>query len=355
MELVIAQSLALDLSDDDVRKALGKDFDFAVSEAARLLVASRKAGRVYEAIFETITLKALAGEKVYLSGLGVFGLSESEGPGAGAVIPIVKGGGPLLPGMDLVDELQEASELPGNWAGGSAGLYQYVQNFDLNTTGSDDVFTTFSGAGYQSPVIPASGVSDPGWWLTSAGRQKVRITCSGDGAGPGGRFFDVGGLPVVEYGTVQRVMDNVVNGYWLTVEAADISAFWARWPADYLKENIGYWLPIGSENLPMMEARQAEAWRYKTLYGLTVAQVLAGFPRVVKRVRSPAPGGSYTFNDVEWLSGDEFRERFRWSKDSLIAQGCDWPELPAKRNKNTRMVCRFDDAFKSEVGLSVIE
>ena len=87
LEAVIVEALILEITDDEARRILGKDFDFAVTDAARRVIAERKAGRVYELIFDTIKARVLAGEAVYLSGLGTFELEEKAGPGAGAVFP----------------------------------------------------------------------------------------------------------------------------------------------------------------------------------------------------------------------------------------------------------------------------
>ena len=90
LELVIAEVLAEEITDDEARRILGKAFDFVVTPAARRVIAERKAGRVYEAIFSTILEQVSSGDTVFLSGLGAFKLAETAGAGAGAVFP---GGG----------------------------------------------------------------------------------------------------------------------------------------------------------------------------------------------------------------------------------------------------------------------
>lgn len=345
LESAIAQALAVDFSDDDVRRVLGKEFDFVVSAAARLMVAERKAVSVYDAIFGTIAARLAAGESVDVRGLGLFARSESAGVGAGAVIPQEVGGGPLIGDMVLVNERQDAEILPGNWAGGSAGSYVFVNADPVGVPLYENYCWPIATAQYSSPVVPQSGPSVPGWWRTSAGRQRVKINCTG----AGDRFYMVGGLPVVEFGTVERVIDNVNNYYWMTVLPSDIGDYWAKFAPDYLAKFVGYWVPIGVDNLPMMQARRAEHWRYQELYGLTAEQIAAGFPRVVKRVKRPGPGGAFSYSDVEWLSGDEFRERWKYSKAYLVSQGYAWPEVPAARNRNTRITCSFADSLKAAI------
>lgn len=349
LEAVIAQSLAADLSDDDVRKALGKDFDFVVSDAARLLVASRKAGRVYDLIFETIKVQALAGEKVYLSGLGVFGLSESEGVLAGAVHPVGVNSGPLVAGWELRKETREAVLICGDNKAGAGAAWSFGSEWLSWSLGEFLII--------DAPYLPTWGAAAGEGLITffRIKSQLIRVSSPLRGAS---YFRSVGGFLAVVKGCF-----HVVGGRsYLEILSGDSSELKAAANAfygyDYAGSAAGAWLAGAAERVGVDAESMPDAAAYSSedLPGMSAAWMLKAYPReVVMMGMEGSAAGHLSWGPVEWLSGDEFRERFRWSRDSLIAQGYDWPELPIKRNKNKRMVCRFDDAFKSEVGLSVIE
>ena len=341
LEAVIVEALILEITDDEARRILGKDFDFVVTDAARRVIAERKAGRVYELIFDTIKAQVLAGEAVYLSGLGTFELEETAGPGAGAVFPGGVSLGPMRPGYELRPEKREAVFICGDdktgpgaaWAVGGEWL-----SWSAGEISTIDV-----------PYLPTWGAASGEGLITFFKVKSQLIRVTGQLRGPG-YFRSVGGFWAVVKGCW-----HVVEGrYFLEILSGDSSELKAAANAfygyDYAGSAAGAWLAGAVERVGVDSEKMpgAAVFHSEDMPGMSAAWMLKGYPReVVMMGEEGAAAGHSSWGPVEWFSAAEFNLRYGASRAFWESVGVVWPVLPVASNKTVRVACRFDEEVKA--------
>lgn len=341
LELVIAEALVTEITDDEARRILGKAFDFVVTPAARRVIAERKAGRVYEAIFSTILEQVSSGDTVFLSGLGAFKLAETAGAGAGAVFPGGVNLGPVRAGYELRPEMREAVFICGDDKTGPGAAWSFDGEWLSWSAGE---FSTI-----DVPYLPTSGAASGEGLITFFKIKSQLIRVTSPLRGPS-YFRSVGGFWAVVKGCW-----HVVDGrYFLEILSGDSSELKAAANAfhgyDYAGSAAGAWLSgavervgVDSEKMPA-----AAAFHSEDMPGMSAAWMLKGYPReVVMMGEEGEEAGHPSWGPVEWFSAAEFNLRYGSSRAFWESVGVVWPELPVASNKAVRVTCRFDEEVKA--------
>lgn len=349
----IAAALALDYGDDDkVRRALGKQFDFVVTEAARLKVVERKAGLVLDAILAGLV--PVGDESVSVRGFAKF--SREKNIRSGAKVYPVGEYRPFTPVEvdSIVDVEMSAVARPGPvgfvYAGGSLVGKRLPWLSDRKITAGGVIYTV--------PVnLWSEGQPDiSGYFVVSVG-GAVDVMAGGVVGLASVRY---GFSKLVVWGVIRRVVGSLPAEGRFEIEVLDdvcSDVFGsAGWPVlgdvsgDLL--NVPLWNVLNDAALVLPGAMAGRA------YGKTQAQIVAEYPFVKSFAWSSEaygwsmnpPPSAFRWGPVYEISGWAFWDRFEAYQPYYEDMGIVFPKVWYGVHKYSNIVqVTFKDEFIAAV------
>lgn len=336
-----ASDVAGDFSDENIRVALRKQFDFVVTDAARRAVAGRKAGLVYRALIDALTSPASL--PVAVGGLGVFSRPAVGGSGSGGLYPVSIYNEPLLSGDSLGWVHASAEILPGSWDGGSlvGSLLSYGDFFPCYFYNKSNALLFRSDD--ATPEAPALGAFS---WFAVKVLAASRVTTTGAVSRSDdyshSLYFLVGG--------------RVNSDFRLQVETEDIAPLLALGAARF--QEYEYSSRFGGPCVGRVEAlagvsnlaRQDLYWS-RAFGDMWVSQMMRAFPQKRRVVVRPDYFGVPRVDDLKWISAEEFFTRFGKMRERLEEEyGVIFPPPLLEAGRVKSMACRFDAEFIAALG-----